>query len=316
MVQAGPALYYHLAFGRAAKAVSIGQHCLSEPTEADRDYLSRVGVATAEALAAAGDLERAAALVSKIATGHCGELPEFIAATQRVSGRLSTDSRPAAFEHYARSARVFGHIGHIIGRGEALYNAAALRASLAATAGPDGDVPHITTFYMRPDASFGRVDVPSDATPATMPEAMAATARAAAAMVDLASRPTLAGYELLSMAASTGAAARAVMLCRKGDSAEVAGWVGSDQADATLLHPSDDCVTIELGAEGDREVSRRRATAQPAVGEDDAAGLAATRRQRTDPASGGRRGERKIRHLAGAPAGTATWLRVRVRVHA
>ncbi|MBP7775830.1 MAG: sigma 54-interacting transcriptional regulator [Acidobacteria bacterium] len=249
------ALTYHLAFGRAAEAASIGQQCLSEPTEADRDYLSRVEVATAEALAVEGRHAPAADLVSRVATGHSGYLPEFIAATQRVSARLSTDSTSAAFEHYSRSARIFGHIGHIIGRGEALHNAAALRASLAVTGAPDAVVPHVTTFYVEPAASFGRVDVPSDAAPATMPEAMASATRAAAAMVDLTSRPMLAGYELLSLAASSGAADTAVMLSRANGSSAVVGWVGADRADEKLLHPSDDCVTFGLGADRDREIT-------------------------------------------------------------
>ena len=249
------ALTYHLAFGRAAEAASIGQQCLSEPTEADRDYLSRVEVATAEALAVEGRHAPAADLVSRVATGHSGYLPEFIAATQRVSARLSTDSTSAAFEHYSRSARIFGHIGHIIGRGEALHNAAALRASLAVTGAPDAVVPHVTTFYVEPAASFGRVDVPSDAAPATMPEAMASATRAAAAMVDLTSRPMLAGYELLSLAASSGAADTAVMLSRTNGSSAVVGWVGADRADERLLHPSDDCVTFGLGADRDREIT-------------------------------------------------------------
>ena len=249
------ALVFHLAFGRTSDAIEQGRLCIAEPTEADRDYLSRVEVATAEAQAAHEDWQAAAALLSKVVTGHSAGLPEFIASTQRVSARLSTDSRPAAFEHYARSARVFGHIGHIIGRGEALHNAATLRAAAAPVGSPDAVVPHITTFYAKPAASFGRVDVPSDATPTSMPETAASAMRSAAAMVDLTSRPVLAGYELLSLAASSGAATTAVMYGRKGDAMDVIGWVGQDAPDAALHQPPDDCITVALGTDRGRDIT-------------------------------------------------------------
>jgi len=249
------ALVFHLAFGRAGDAIEQGRLCMAEPTEADRDYLSRVEVATAEAQAADGDWQSATALLSKVISGHSAVLPEFIASTQRVSARLSTDSPPAAFEHYARSARVFGHIGHIIGRGEALHSAATLRAAAAPAGSPAAGVPHITTFYAKPAASFGRIDIRSEATPTSMPEAVASAARSAAAMVDLTSRPVLAGYELLSLAASSGAAASAVMYGRKGDAVDVVGWVGSDAPDAALLQPGDDCVSVALGTDRGHDIT-------------------------------------------------------------
>ncbi|MBL8138290.1 MAG: sigma 54-interacting transcriptional regulator [Acidobacteria bacterium] len=249
------AVEYHLAFGRAAEAITLGRRCIAEPTESDRDFLARTEAATAEALAAGNEPKEAATLLWRVASGHSGALPEFLAAVQRVGGRLSRDSASAAFELFARSGRLYASTGHIIGSGEALHAAATLRASRAPAGSPDAVVPHITTFYQKPPASFGRVDERSDATPTTMPEAVASAVRASAAMVDLTSRPALAGYELLSLAAASGAAASAVMFARGAKGIETLGWVGSETPDLALHQPSDDCVTFVLGNERDREVS-------------------------------------------------------------
>jgi len=249
------AIGYHVAFGQADEAIALGRRCISEPTEADRDYLSRAEAATAEALATGNQFQEAGRLLWRVASGHSGALPEFIAAVQRVGGRLSRDSWSSAHESFARAARLFGATGNLIGRGEALHAAATLRASRAPAGSPDAVVPHITTFYQKPAASFGRVDVPSDASPTTMPEAIASTVRASAAMVDLTSRPALAGYELLSLAAASGAAASAVMLARAATGVETLGWVGSEAPDLALRQPTDDCVTFALERERDREIS-------------------------------------------------------------
>ena len=249
------AIGFHLAFGRSAEAIAVGKRCLSEPTEVDRDYLSRVGLATAEALAVGAEAEESATLLWNVASGHSGTLPEFIAGGHRVGARLSGDSSSGAFELFSRSARIFGSIGHIVGRGESLHAAATLRATRAPAGSPDATVPHITTFYQKPPASFGRVDVTSDATPTTIPEAVASAVRASAAMVDLTSRPALAGYELLSLAATSHAAASAVMFARGPDSVETLGWIGGETPDLALRQPPDDCVTFALGTDRDREVS-------------------------------------------------------------
>ncbi len=249
------AIGFHLAFGRPAEAIALGKRCLSEPTEVDRDYLSRVGVATAEALAVGSEAKNSATLLWNVASGHSGALPEFMAGGHRVSARLSGDSWSGAFELFSRSARIFGSIGHIVGRGESLHAAATLRATRAPAGSPDATIPHITTFYQKPPASFGRVDLSSDATPTTIPEAVAGAVRASAAMVDLTSRPALAGYELLSLAAASHAAASAVMFARGADTVETLGWIGDDAPDVALRQPPDDCVTFALGAERDREIS-------------------------------------------------------------
>ncbi len=249
-------LTYLTVTGAISEALTIGVAGLARAEPAsDRHYFTLLAIATSDAASVAGASLQASRLLASAVVSSLGRLPEFIAATQRVSGRLSTDSVSAAFEHYARSARIFGHIGHIIGRGDALYNAAILRASSAAAGSAQATVPHITTFYDTPSASFGRVDVSSDATPATMTTAVASTLRAAAAMVDLTSRPMLAGYELLSQAAASGAAATAVMFSRKDDAIEVVGWTGGDAPDPSLSTPPDDAVTFALGQDRGREVS-------------------------------------------------------------
>ena len=249
------AVGFHLAFGRTADAITLGRGCIAEPTEADRDYLSRAEVATADALAVGGEFQEAGQLLWKVVSGHSGGLTEFIAGVHRVGARLSLDSPPSAFELFARSARLFASTGHIVLRGEALHAAATLRAARAPAGSPEATVPHITTFYQPPPVSFGRVDEPSDAAPTTLPESVASAVRASSSMVDLTSRPALAGYELLTLAAASGAAASAVLFAREGDSVETLGWVGTETPDLGLRQPSDDCVTFALGAERNREVS-------------------------------------------------------------
>jgi len=246
---------YLVRFGRAHSAASIGLSCLSQTAQADKHYLARVQAATAEALILTDAPTDAVALLSQVVTGSQGHLPEFIAATQRVSGRLAHDTPTAAFELFARAARIFGHIGHLVGRGESLHNAAELRGRLAAPGSLDSVVPHITTLYTKPAPSFGRIDVWTEASPATTPDAVASAVRASAALVDLASRPVLAGYELLSLTAASGTSAAAVILSRAGDTAEIIGWEGTDTPDRGLRTPGNDCVTFELGRDGDRDVS-------------------------------------------------------------
>ncbi len=74
-------------------------------------------------------------------------------------------------------------------------------------------------------------------------------------MVDLMSQPALAGYELLTLVANSGAAASAVMLARRGESTEMLGWSGSEAADPALRRSSDDWVVFPLGHERERDVS-------------------------------------------------------------
>jgi transcriptional regulator with PAS, ATPase and Fis domain len=74
-------------------------------------------------------------------------------------------------------------------------------------------------------------------------------------MVDLMSRPALSGYELLSLSASSGAAASGVLLSQKGDRSDVLGWIGTAAPDGGLRRASDDHVTIALGSDRGQDVS-------------------------------------------------------------
>ncbi len=245
---------YLIGASRAQEAAQIGLSNINETTLAtDRNFADRLQIVTSEALALSGQFLAATGSLVSAALGPQGSLPEFIASAQRVSGRLATDSPVAAFDHFDRAARVFGHIGHIVGRGESLHNAATLRASLAPAGSDTAAVPHITTFYSEPPHHFGRVD--AGVAPSTSADAVGQTLRATAAMVDLTSRPTLSGYELLSLVAASGAAEGAVMVARDGPASEMLGWTGGDSADDSLLAAPDDCVTFTLGKDGGREVS-------------------------------------------------------------
>ena len=245
---------YLLSCGRAREASELGIATIQKTMSAsDSNLLDRIQGATAEALVEAGDQIGAANLMSSVVLGPMARLPEFVASAQRISGRLATDSPYTAFDQFARAARVFGHIGHIIGRGDALHNAAALRASLAAPGSPEAAVPHITTFYGEPPPSFGRID--AGLSPTDGPQAAAGALRAAAAMVDLTSRPMLAGYELLTLASSSGAAASGVLVAQQGAKHEVLGWSGGDSPDAALRPSAAGCVTFSLGSDRKREIA-------------------------------------------------------------
>jgi DNA-binding NtrC family response regulator/tetratricopeptide (TPR) repeat protein len=210
-----------LTFGEAEAAATLGLKCLEISSRDDRDYLARVGAVTAAAL---------------------------------VSGLLSTDSPVTAFEHFARAARVFGHIGHVVGRGEALHNAATLRASIASARGEAIDVPHITTLYTAPPDRFERID--SDEESDWSPEfSSAASIRASAAMVDLVSRPLLAAFELSSLVARSGAAQASIVLAQNGKRPEVVGWAGATEPDKSLLETSESLMRFELGTDAGREVT-------------------------------------------------------------
>jgi DNA-binding NtrC family response regulator len=247
---------YLISQGRFDPAADLGMDCVKAAApNSDRDFLTRLRLATAEAVVLSNRVHEAPHLISAASLGPLGNQPEFVATVQRACGRLSTDNSAAAFDQLHRSARIFGGISLVVGRGEALHAAATLRATRATAGSPEATVPHITTFYQKPPASFGRVDEPSDATPTTMPESVASAVRASAAMVDLTSRPSLAAYELLSLAAASGAADSAVMFARGADSVETLGWAGSEAPDLGLRHPPDDCVTFALGPERDREIS-------------------------------------------------------------
>ncbi len=245
---------YLTSVGRLAEAGSVGLQSIGRVSaSSDWNLLERLRSATAEALGLQGDATGAVQLLAALMHGPMATLPEFIASAHRVSGRLATDSPVAAFDHFDRAARVFGQIGHIVGRGESLHNAATLRASLAPAGSDTATVPHITSFYSEPPDSFGRVD--AGVASLTSADAVGQALRATAAMVDLTSRPALSGYELLTLVAASGAAERAVMVARNGPSSEMLGWTGGDSADDSLLAAPDDCVTFTLGKDGGREVS-------------------------------------------------------------
>ncbi len=185
--------------------------------------------------------------------GRQARVPELLAASQRVSGRLAQDSTAAALDHFSRAARIYGQIGHLVGRGESLHNAATLQAALE-TPDAAAQVPHITTFYTEPPAIFGRVDVTAARSPVDF---TAQAIRAAAALVDLSSRPALSGYELLSLLADSGAAEAAIMVASQASAQTVVGWTGTEQPDRTLLRDDVAAVCFTLGTEGDREVTVR-----------------------------------------------------------
>ena len=241
-----------LAMGRPSEAAALGNASIDKVQSIrDSSLLARLQTLVAEADFECGHLSSAVARLLEASFGPLADLPEFAASAHRVSGRLAADSPFAAFDHFARAARIFGHIGHLVGRGESLHNAAKLRAAMA---GSDrATVPHITTFYAEPPSSFGRVD--ADATPDSFADAVAQALRATAAMVDLTSRPALSGHELLSLVAASGASTNAVMVAWRGSSHDVLGWIGADEPDTTVLARADECVTFELGSDGAREVS-------------------------------------------------------------
>lgn len=240
--------------GQPSAATDAGLERLSTLERAhDVNLLGRVKIATAEAAALAGRHQESSQLLGGVAVGPLGHLPEFIAATQRVSGRLA-HSPSAAFEHFARAARLFGHLGHMIGRAESRYAAAQLQARLEPASSPAAVVPPIATFYDPPPASFGRIDVVTEATPTTTSSAVARAVRGTAAMADLASRPVLAGYELLALAADSGAAATALLTVGSDARCEVIGWTGSDQPDESLRKQSTEAVAFDLGQDQGKDV--------------------------------------------------------------
>jgi DNA-binding NtrC family response regulator len=241
------------SFGRLDEAVELGRKCLELSSRDDRDYLARTRCSTAEAMAILGVDAACIEMVDDVVLKQFGALPEFIALTQRVSGLLTSDTPKTAFEHFSRSARVFGHIGHVVGCGESLHAAARLRARI--DSGSDANVPHITTFYTRAPASFGRIDSDDTVVDAS-PEFIAASAvRAAAAMVDLASKPMLAAYELVTLVMRTGVAGSAVIVAGEGKRREVVGWAGGAEPDARLSDPTAATVSVAFGAEGATAIS-------------------------------------------------------------
>ncbi|MEZ5418289.1 MAG: sigma-54 dependent transcriptional regulator [Vicinamibacterales bacterium] len=248
--------HYNMALGNYGAALGLAESCITSATDEDRDYRARVQLAAAEALARMGSQERAASLLSCIAAGPVARLSEVIAFEQRTGAYLAGVEDPeAALELFDRAARAFSHIGHMVGRAEARLGAAALRAALAPAGSPAAKVPHITSLYDKPAASFGRLDVASDASPSTMPDAVASGLRAASAMVDLMSRPLLAGYEFLSLAAASGAASSGALQAAQGQSVETLGWIGTDEPDPRLRHPGDGHVVVALGTDRGREVT-------------------------------------------------------------
>ena len=218
---------------------------------ADREFLVRAQLAATKALRTRpSDTWR---LLGDVGHNKVISPTDTKAATSLLFGLLASATPRDAAEHFSRAARLFGHIGHMVGRAEALHSAAVLRTRGSGATGQP--VPPITDFYDKPASTFGRVDVPSDATPETRPAAVAAAVRAASSMIDLMSRPALAGYELLDLLAASEAAAASVLVARKGESTDVLGWTGSDEAEPALRRGSPDAVILPLGLERDREVS-------------------------------------------------------------
>jgi len=247
-------LVAHLTrLGRIEDAESLAASSLKQlASTADRELLIRAQLSATKALR--GKAADAWRLLGDAISNKVVSAVDTKAAMSLLFGLLTPTCSHEAAEHFTRAARLFGHIGHMVGRAEALQSAAALRLSLASP-GAAVQPPPITDFYDKPESSFGRVDVPSDATPATRPAAVAAGIRAASSMIDLMSRPALAGYELLDILAASGTAATSVMVSRKGESTEVLGWTGSDDADATLRRAPADAISLELGQERGRDVS-------------------------------------------------------------
>ncbi|MFN7976898.1 MAG: sigma 54-interacting transcriptional regulator [Vicinamibacterales bacterium] len=238
--------------GRVADAEAIAAEALERLAgTADRELLIRAQLAATRALKRKpSDAWR---LLGDAIHNKVVSAVDTKAAMSLLFGSLTTNAGHEATEHFSRAARLFGHIGHMVGRAEALQSAAALRAAIASPGAPPPPPP-ITDFYDKPASTFGRVDVPSDSTPATRPAAIAASIRAASSMIDLMSRPALAGYELLDMIAASEAATTSVLLSRKGESTEVIAWTGSDDADGTLRRAPADAVTLSLGQERGRDV--------------------------------------------------------------
>jgi DNA-binding NtrC family response regulator/tetratricopeptide (TPR) repeat protein len=238
--------------GRTQEGETLATEALARlASTADREFLVRAQLAATKALRTRPrDTWR---LLGDVSHNKVISPTDTKAATSLLFGLLASAFPREAAEHFARAARLFGHIGHMVGRAEALYSAAMLRSR---GSGANGQaVPPITNFYDKPASTFGRVDAPSDATPETRPAAVAAAVRAASSMIDLMSRPALAGYELLDLLAASEAAAASVLVARKGESTDVLGWTGSDEAEAALRRGSPDAVVLPLGQERDREVS-------------------------------------------------------------
>lgn len=239
--------YYLLRSGKTREATLLAKTCLeSLDATSDRNLLERIRIAGADALAQAADRRQAMDLLSTVALGPLRHGTELLAAAARVQGRL-VDGRAMRVEHFHRAARVFGHFGHITARGEALYEIAKLAALEAAPQSADSTIPHITSFYGAPSRVFGRIDSSPLLGPAAA--AVSSSIGGLAAMVDLTSSPILSGYELLSLASMSGAAAGAALVARQNGRREALAWTGSDAVDPTLLRPSDELVTIELGQE-------------------------------------------------------------------
>lgn len=238
--------------GRTQEGETLATEALARlASTADREFLVRAQLAATKALRTRpSDTWR---LLGDVSHNKVISPTDTKAATSLLFGLLASAFPREAAEHFSRAARLFGHIGHMVGRAEALYSAAMLRSR---GSGANGQaVPPITNFYDKPASTFGRVDAPSDATPETRPAAVAAAVRAASSMIDLMSRPALAGYELLDLLAASEAAAASVLVARKGESTDVLGWTGSDEAEAALRRGSPDAVVLPLGQERDREVS-------------------------------------------------------------
>lgn len=247
-------IQYLLNVERAADAVRLGLDSIEKlKISSDVNLLERLRIATAGALATVGGIDFALDLISTVLHGPMSRLPEFIASTQLVSARIASGTPEVAFDHFGRAARIYGAIGHLVGRGEALHGAARLRASLGGRPDSASPVPQITSLYSEPPESFGRIDA-DELNDATL-YAASRTLCSAAAMVDLASRPTLSGFELLRLVSTTGIADTALLLAARGPSNVVLAWTGSQHPDKGLVSGPDRTVVFVLGTEDEREIS-------------------------------------------------------------
>lgn len=242
-------VHYLVNENRAAEATSLGLKSIEKlSASSDLSLLERLRVATAQAMTAAGRSGLAADLIESVLMGPTARLPEFLASVFAVSGLVASDSPATALDHFARAERIYGHIGHIVGRGETLHRAAVLRATLDVPSRSTDDVAHVTAFYSEPPRIFGRVDAHE---PLTSPvDAASHAVLAASALVDLASRPALCGYELLLLVSATGAAEASVLVTKGNNSVDVIGWTGTAEPDVALVRRTEQLVSISLGSDG------------------------------------------------------------------
>ncbi|MGE0043017.1 MAG: sigma-54 interaction domain-containing protein [Vicinamibacterales bacterium] len=241
--------------GKAAEAVALAEEALPRIERmADRNLLERMQLLAAEALARAGRPAEGAALHARAVRQNPDPPLEMIAEAARVSGCLAATGAPgAALPAFARAGRILAVLGHRTAHREVTANAA---AALAAT----GAAPVSASAWLAPDqlpASTGALP-PATTGDHALPDPRPAGARsleAAAALMDLARHPPLAGRELIDLLAEAGAADEAVLAEQTGE----AGWrpvawsarTTAARAAALALDPS--AVVLPLGSYRDHD---------------------------------------------------------------